>query len=185
MKKTTTKIILDTSDEAAKIVTLTGWQSSDGRFWGKDERAARYSGCTHKQCECGGLMERHWLKCAECRHKAHAERFNALPFKEWNGEPVCTWDAQKYFFDEDDLIEYCEDNELTEVDLLFCVENNWRQVDDDYWSDYMPEDSDGDFPKQMQEALDNLNKIIQTLPAQSYSAGKVRTKYILKNEHEG
>ena len=49
------KTILFTSDEAAKYTDgISGWVSRDGFFWGKDERAARYHGCTHVLCEdCG------------------------------------------------------------------------------------------------------------------------------------
>lgn len=176
-------IVLDTSDEAAKKVTVTGWLSRDGIFWGNDERAARYSGCTHKRCECGNLMERHWLICETCRHKNARKKYMSLPFREWSGEPVCTRDGSNYFFDEDSLAEYCFENDLTEIELLFCEENKWRPVCGDYWSDDMPSDSDGELPQELQDALDNLNNVIKNLPAQSYSPGKIRTTYRIKPEN--
>ncbi len=50
----TEQIVLNTSDEAASIKTVTGWIDRYGRFWGDYERIARYSGCTHVACsECG------------------------------------------------------------------------------------------------------------------------------------
>jgi hypothetical protein len=180
MKQIEKKIILDTSDEAAKLVTVTGWVSSDGRFWGKDERAARYAGCTHSTCECGKLMERAYTKCEDCRHKADIERYNKLPFKEWDGdESVYSHACDKYFFNEEDLVEYCEENEIEpqELRLVICEQNNYNEVESDYWADIMPDDGDGDLPKELQKALDNLNSVIHTLPPCSYYPGKIRTEY--------
>ncbi|MEQ1969482.1 ead/Ea22-like family protein, partial [Xenorhabdus nematophila] len=45
------KIVMYDSPEAAQIKIVTGWVSRDGRFWGDDERMARYCGATHRQCE--------------------------------------------------------------------------------------------------------------------------------------
>lgn len=180
MQKIEEKIIMYDSAEAAQQITITGWVSGgDKRFWYKDEHMARWSGCTHLKCECGKIMRKSYTKCDDCRHKLAAERYNALPFKEWNGEPVVEWDGDKYFFNEEDLIEYCEENEIKEIDLLFCIENNWRNIDEDYWADEMPDNADGELPKELQLALNSLNSVINTLPAQSYSPSKIRTKYIL------
>ena len=178
------KIIMYDSPEAATQKTLTGWVGGN-RYWGTDEHMARWSGCTHVKCECGNIMTKHYTKCDRCRHDLAVDRYNALPFREWDGkEAVCTWDGNKYFFNEDELIEYMandEDEPLSEIDLLICDENNWQTVDEDYWSDMMPEDSDGELPKEMQSALDNLNKVIREMSPQSYSPGKIRTKYVLSN----
>lgn len=45
------EMILASSPEAASIQTVTGWVARDGRFWGDDERMARYCGSTHSICE--------------------------------------------------------------------------------------------------------------------------------------
>jgi len=172
------EIILYDSDKAAKFVTgISGWVSAKKHFYGTDENLARYDGCTHKKCECGNSMERHYTKCSECRHKSAVERYNSFPFKEWDGTPVVTWDGDKYFFSEEELWEYCDESELEEISLLFCQPNKWHKIDADYWSDEMPENSDGELPKELQLALDNLNAVIETLPPQSYSPGKIRTTY--------
>jgi len=173
------KVIMFDSPEAAQIKTITGWVGG-GRFWGEDERMARWSGSTHNTCECGKIMEKSYTKCRECIHKSNVERYNALPLREWDGnEPVCTWDGEKYFFSEDDLICYMEyqDEPVDRIELLICEPNEWSQIDTDYWSDMMPEDSDGDLPDEMQKALDNLNAIIAKQKPQSYSPGKIRTEY--------
>jgi hypothetical protein len=182
MTTTPEKVIMYDSPEAAKKVTMELWQASDGRL-SVTEDTARNNGCTHKLCECGGLMQRYQSKCDNCHRKDRRERFNALPFREWDfKEPLCDWDGDKYFFNEEEIIDHLEENDITEIDLLICDPNHWTTVDSDYWADNMPEDSDGELPKEMQKALDALNAIIKALPPQSYSPGKIRTKYTLNDQ---
>ncbi len=188
MKTTEEKIVMYESPEAATYVTnVEGWIDINRRFFGKGqhgEEMARYSSCTHKTCDCGNKMTKGYVKCESCRHKAATERYNALPFREWDRiEPVVTFGGDNYFFNEEDLIEYMEENELKDIDLLFCAENNWRTVDNDYWADEMPENSDGELPKELQAALDNLNNVIKTLSPQSYSPGKIRTSYQIEPDN--
>ena len=63
--------ILYTSDEVAKHVTnIEGWVDRHGRFWGKDEHMARWSGCTHIICpSCGNPTSRNYTICSDCRNK--------------------------------------------------------------------------------------------------------------------
>lgn len=172
------------SPEAATYKTgIEGWVSSSGRFFGRFEESARYDGCTHNKCECGNIMKKGWTKCDECRNKAAVEKFNNLPFREWDRkEPVCTWDGDRYFFSEDDLISYMEDDEdnmLSEIDLLICQPNPWQKIEYDYRSDGFAENDDGELPKELEDKLKEVNEIIKALPPQSWSPGKVRTKYEL------
>ena len=170
------------SPEAATYRTdIEGWVSSSGCFYGKQEESARYAGCTHLKCECGNIMKRGWNKCDECRNKAAIERYDAFPFREWDRkEPVCTWDGGRYFFNEDEIISFMEDEEeygRTEIDLLICEPNPWRQIDYDYWSDGFAENDDGELPKELEDKIKEINRIIKKLPPQSWSPGKIRTKY--------
>lgn len=179
------KIIMYDSPEAATYKTgIEGWVSASGRFFGRFEESARYDGCTHSKCECGNLIKRGWTKCDECTHKAAAERFNKLPFREWDRkEPICTWDGDRYFFSEDDLISYMEDDGddmMSEIDLIICQPNMWQQIDYDYWSDGFAENDDGDLPKELEDKMKEINEVIKRLPPQSYSPGKMRTKYKLQ-----
>ncbi|GAB3988011.1 hypothetical protein GCM10028807_09650 [Spirosoma daeguense] len=176
------EVVLYDSEEAAKEITVKGWVSRTGHFYGKDENAARYDGCTHKLCQCGKQMERRWLKCSDCRAKQDEECYNALPFEEWNGsDALYSQTHDRYFFDEDSLIEYCEENEVTPDDLrlVLCEPNEYSTIDSEHWSDIMPEDGDGELPKELQEALDNLNAVIEKLPPCSYSPTNIRTSYVL------
>lgn len=179
MNKVEEKIIMYDSPEAAQEITLTGWLSGgDKRFWYKDEHMARWSGCTHLKCECGNVMSKSYTKCESCRHKANKERYDKLPYKEWDGkEPVVTWDGDTYFFDEESLIEYMEDNELKDLPLLICTPIYYQTIDgetvaSDSHEDWEPE-------KELQDAIKAFNEVLRNLPAHSYTPGKVRTSYSL------
>lgn len=182
MNNTEKKVIMYDSPEAATYRTdIEGWVSADGFYCGKGEageQAARYRSATHKKCECGEVIEmRTYTTCNSCRHKKSVEYYNKLPFKKYDGSPVVDWDGDTYFFSEEEIQDYLDNNELESIDLLFCKENNWSKIEYDYWQDDLPENSDGELPKKMQEALDALNKVISELPACSYSPGKIRTSY--------
>lgn len=181
------KIIKYESEEAATYKTgLEGWVSG-GRFFGKDEHMARWHGCTHLKCSCGNYVKKGWTKCLSCRHKGEVERYQAMQYKEWDGvEPVCTLNGDKYFFSEADLIDYINDLDDPEdtINLIICEPLEWRQLESDYWSDVMPDDGDrdGELPKELQDAVDSLNKILNTLSPPSYQPGKIRTSYTIKEE---
>lgn len=178
------KIIMYDSPEAATYVTnIEGWVDVNGLFFGKGkegELMARYSSHTHKICDCGNKIEKGWIKCSECRRKSGIERYNARQFKEWDGvEPVCTWDGDRYFFNEEDLIEYMEENEEDTIDLLICEPVNYTQIDldtivDNTHDDWQPE-------KELCEKIDEFNNYLKTLPPHSWMPGKVRTSYKLDN----
>lgn len=182
------KIVMYESPEAATYVeNVKGWIDKDGRFFGDGpdgEQMARYFSCTHKKCECGGITERSWTRCEDCRNKAEIERYKALPFEEWDGiTPVVIAFGDKYFYSEEEISDWiAEHNEdlepgdrITELELLICTPNKLQYLDSSYWEDVLFEDTE--IPKELQEAVNAVNKVIDTLPAQSYSPGKIRTTY--------
>jgi len=174
------KIILYDSPEAATFKTgISGWVDAGGRFWGKDEHMARYSGCTHVLCQgCGAPSEKGWTHCEGCRVKRSDENYQALPFKKWHGEEaICTWDGHHYFFNEEDLIEFLYENEFngSDVQLVFCEPIEYREIDYNYWGDDAHEDWEP--PKKLVEAVEKVNDLIRELKPHSYTAGKIRTSY--------
>jgi hypothetical protein len=182
------KVIMYESPEAATYMTgIKGWVDINRRYFGDNEdgeRMARFSSCTHKKCDCGGLMERIWTKCENCRGKAAIERYNSLPFEEWDlVKPVCEAFGYKYFFSEEEITDFIyehnedcdEEDKITELDLLICEPNSLQHLHSSYWEDVLFEDND--IPKKLQDAVDAVNKVIDTLPPQSYSPGKIRTTY--------
>lgn len=170
-------VVLNTADEAAKLMTVTGWVSRHGRFYGQDERTARYDGCTHVVCECGKPTEKSWTHCAECREKRSHERWLALPLVEWDGiTPLCLHDDDQYFFDVDSIHEHAEEHEIpvSSLRLVVCEPNLAREVDPDYWTDELVED--GELPDWLEKALELLNRTIRINRGDplSWSAGKQR-----------
>jgi len=170
-------MILDTSDEAASIKTVTGWVSRTGRFWGNDERMARYDGSTHKQCECGAVAEKSYIRCDSCRAKGEIERFKARPIQPWDGETFLYSDAHdKYFQDLESLLDHLSDYDdddkytLADLRLIICEPNIAREVESDHWCDDLPED--GDLPSEMAEALRVFNEVVKRAPPLSWSPGK-------------
>ncbi len=158
------KIILNTSDEAATYRTgLEGWVTRNGRFWGEDERMARWDGCTHVLCECGKPVEKSWTKCPECRRASAVKRFEAMPKKVWDGEsPLCLFDDDCFFWSQDDLTDYCEESghDPKDLKLVICKPIFARQIDPyDHYHDDIPEE--GDLPGELVEAFDRLNEKIR------------------------
>lgn len=186
------KEIMYDSPEAATFKTgISGWVSSDGRFWGngKDaEHMARYSGCTHHIAPCGHKAIIGWSLCDDCRSKKQQENYLKLPLIEWDGvTPLCLYNEDKYFFDEDDIVMYCEDSEIpsTDLQLCICTPNKYTEVDVDAIApeDVSPEDYDGDLPKVIQDALDALNKVIREYPKPfTWSQGKQRVIVVIDND---
>lgn len=159
------KIMYD-SPESARRVTVTGWRSRHGLFFGdgdQAERTARWSGCTHTRCEdCGTPTPKEYTVCSGCHEKRAIARYNALPKQPWDGTtPLCMFDGDAYFFDRDELLDYCDDNDCTPDDLrlVLCQPIHLRAVDEDYWSDDLHED--GELPPEIRRAVDALNAAIR------------------------
>lgn len=175
------KIMFD-SPEAAKLKSLSGWVA-DGRFFGDNEDLARYAGCTHKICECGNEMVKHYTKCEPCRIKSARERFLSLPFAAWDGiVPLCIPGGDQYFFDSSEIDDYISDQKQSdeefpdEIDLLICEPVPLRVIDFEHWSDDMHEDWEPS--DELIAAVNALNKVIEAQPTQTWLPGKIRTSYL-------
>lgn len=167
------------SGEAAQRKTVTGWVSRRGIFYYDNEHGARYDGCTHKPCEgCGELIPRDGLiYCRPCLGTRDAQRFAALPRKEWGGEtPLVIYRTDTYFFNEDELDEYCAENEVSREDLMLviCEPCRPRLVSAlDLFDDALPEDADeSDIPATVRDAVDRLNEAIRACAPLAWTEGK-------------
>ena|SRR5688572_22693209 len=177
------------SPEAAMYRTgIEGWVSSDGRFFGKGgraEEAARYAGCTHRKCECGGVAEKSYIRCENCRIKAANELYEKMPYREWNGkDPICLYDGEEFFFDEDSLIEYLYDNELngSDVQLVLCQPMTYALIDGETIAGDSHEDWEPS--KELAAKINEFNEFLKTLPPHSWVPGKMRTSYEYTYEPE-
>lgn len=177
-----TNKILYSSPDAAQIKQVTGWVSADGRFYGENEHLARWAGCTHILCkECGKHEhEKGWTCCHACRDRHEIERYNAKPFRAWEGEPVYSHSHDRYFFDGEELVEFALEHDALpgEMRLSICEPDTLKMVDfDDIWTDRLPEDMYlSDMCPELAEAVAKVNDAIQqTKPILSWSPGKFRT----------
>jgi len=171
------KQILNTSIEAAKFLTnIEGWVGG-GRFFGKDERAARWSGCTHIICpDCGKPTPKMYTRCSDCREKNAIKRYEARERKRWDREtPLYSDAADSYFFDEQELMYYLEDSfnlksDVALLRLVICEPIYLRQVEEDYFCGELTED--GELSEAVIDALNNLNTVIQDEDPVSWFPGK-------------
>ena len=169
------KQILDTGDEAARYVTnIEGWVDQGGRFWGNDERMARWSGCTHVVCkDCGKPTPKNYIICLDCGEKKAIERYEKKERKQWQGKyPLYSEATGKYFFDNDELDDYLDDidGSIESLRLVIYSPNYLRLVEADYLCDDMLED--GELPADVVEALENLNRVIRAQEPVSWFPGK-------------
>lgn len=153
------------SDKAASLQTVTGWVSSDGRFYGADEHLARWAGCTHKTCACGKITSKHYTICDACREEKRAERYRSMPEGDPCGDMVYSDACQRYFNDMSDAADYAAEAgvPISGLDLVCCEPAHMRGIDWDYWADGLPEDrmlSDC-APKAIIDKLEELNAMIR------------------------
>lgn len=171
----TDEMILIDSDEAAKRGTVEGWIGRDGFFYGNNEEAARYRGCTHKYCyECNNVIPRDGLTiCKDCEYEKGIEKYNAMPHKEWDREtPLYSDSNDEYFSCEDEIDYFIEEHEcsIESLRLIICEPNRFRMLDASFFDDDLPEG--GELPAELESAIDALNAVIESLPPVSWSPGK-------------
>jgi len=180
-------IIMYDSPEAATYRTdIKGWVSKDGLFYGDNpgsERGARWSGCTHQTCACGNVHEKGRTICNSCLGKKRTERYYALPVEKWNGDtPICLWDDDRYFFDEDAFLDFLADlkhDDPTaehEVQAVLCEPGRLHLISDDEWVDDLPDNGeyDHDIPEEVAAKVAELNEIIKQQAPVCWYPGKIR-----------
>lgn len=177
------KIILMDSDEAAKQTTITAWISAKGRIF-TDEHAARYDGCTHRKCQhCGEPCLKHWRSCESCRDKKDKESFLAMPVVDWKeNAPVNIYKSDQYFFNYDDLMDYCEENEIDLADLMIvaCEPIMPRTLDTDFFEDCLADHDE--LPDALVKAIDEFNAKLAAYPhALSWVPTNKRIEFKEKN----
>jgi len=170
----TEEIVLNTSDKAAHYETgIEGWVDRGDRFFGVDERGARWSGCTHILCKhCGVPTPKSYLLCENCREKKNTESYSKLKRKKWDMKaPIYSETTRSYFFTLDDLQDYLEDAECTmqSLQLVLCDPEYLPEIEEDYFCDSLSDD--GELPLNVQKALADLNKVIQEEGPVSYLPG--------------
>ena len=163
---TTPKIIMADSPEAASIQTVTGWVSSTGRFWGNDERMARYDGSTHRKCENnpGHPPVANQSYCQKCHEDKQEKRWQDMPKEAYTPEsfPLQLYDTDRYFFDAEDLIDWLQEHDIKpeSVRLTKCKPAYPDEIEpSEHFADILPED--GEVPEDVREAFEKLNEVLK------------------------
>jgi hypothetical protein len=184
------KIVLPTDPEAATYRTnISGWVDRHGRFYGEDERLARYGGSTHSICgECGATTTKSRLVCHECSVKKDNERFLLKEQKEWDRKtPLYSRFRDRFIWNEDDLDYELEELEaeigvghvLPEtLELVICEPQYAHEIDEDYFSDVLPEEQEA--PDELKDAIQTFNEATKAIGPLSWTPGKYRA--IVTNE---
>ena len=165
------EVIMFNSNEAAQYRTgLSGWVSRNGIYYGNDERAARYDGCTHVTCEdCGKPTSRGWLVCHDCIGIRDKKKYESMPKEAWDEKGMLySQSADKYFSDWGEIDDYCdeEDIKIDSLMLVICKPNYLPLLDIVYGCDELPED--GELPDEIVEAIKDFNAVVKEVGAVSW-----------------
>lgn len=188
------KIILpEDAEKLIQQVNLEVWKVDEKNYFVKKEQAIKFL-TTHKNCECGNLMEKSRTKCPSCwtleSENLSNLRYEKKPYKEWNGEDMLyLHNSENIFFsDEEDVLEYLEElNEerdddeklkLEDLQLCICTPNTAPLID--YYSlceDILPEDEDDlrNLNPELMKKIDELNEFIKTQKPITWGEGPFRT----------
>lgn len=175
------------SPEAATRKTVTSWVSNGGFLYGEDERAARYAGSTHRDCgTCPTEVEKNRIYCGACLYERNREKFQAMPFKEWDGkEPIVIFRSDDYFFNKDDLrdfVDYHKDD-ISEIEFCICAPQYADEIcPDEYYCDSLaPDHYLSDCAPELIDKFEELNKYIrENKIILSWVQGKFRTSITME-----
>jgi hypothetical protein len=170
--------------QPAKLILADGtekalWVASNGAVF-PDEHTARYTGCTHSQCDCGSWKQKHRTKCEKCIEKNRQQTFHSKSAFPYKGEPVCLYLSDTYFWSMDDIQDYCHEHGVKKEDLqlIHCEPIKPNELDWDYFSDAIPDEGDEDvFSKEMIEAVEKLNEVIRNHKPTAWTEGKFRVSF--------
>ena len=178
------EIILPSDPRAAKLMTVTGWVSRNGRFYGTGENAeriARYDGSTVNECrECGSQCRKNHTMCDACTNKNRVEKYLALPEADVpDGYLVCH--AETYASDLSELIEELINDGIspTSACIYICKPNHAPDFNVyDHLCDVIPsEDDSWEAPEEILEAAAALNKALHEHGRNiSWTSGTTRPK---------
>ena len=156
-------IILEDSPNAAVKETIEVWKSSKGNYF-LTEESARIDGRTHVHCKvCNKIVELPYVICIECRYKNSYENYLKRTSMDWDYEtPIYSEIAERYFNNEEELLDYCEEfnYQPEDLQLLICEPIYANPIDYDYYyENSLPDDSY--LPNDLVKLFIELNKKIE------------------------
>jgi len=171
--------IFPESKESAKFVTgISGWVDREGRFYGKDEALARWSGATHKRCDCGEIFDKDSY-CKICARRMLHEKYQNAKKMNWDREtPLYSQKYDEYIFDEQELIDFMEErfeSDADELELFICEPVMLRMISINYWKDDLTENAE--LSQEIITAVDELNELIKKEDPVGWRQGKFAVSF--------
>lgn len=178
------KIILYDSPEAARLLTpedlmKTPVWVSNPAFWPQvittNEHDARRAGCTHKTCpETGEVYKIGYSHGPTVRARRERERYEALRQVEVTGDTMLSFfDGEEVYDGEDELFEALIYHEAESIGMVTVgVPVDFRELDEDYWQDDLPEDYE--FSPTVDSLIRQLNSAIAEENPAYYALDKAR-----------
>jgi hypothetical protein len=91
---------------------------------------------THRDCEeCGVEFQKQYTYdrfCNDCSNKIRKDKYMKLELVEWNGEDALNiYNDDQYFFDLEEVLEYCDENEieLKNLQLVTTYRTSFSPID--------------------------------------------------------
>jgi len=126
-------------EQAAEQAAVMGWACRRcGRFYANfdgAEHLARMCCSDDHPCErkCGNRAPQRYTICPSCRNVDQAKVWDKMEAVDWDGKaPIAVWQDDTYFFSIDDLNEYIEEHEISNLDelsLVLCRPNRLPKLD--------------------------------------------------------
>jgi RNA polymerase subunit RPABC4/transcription elongation factor Spt4 len=178
-------------EDAAEEATVTGWVCKTcRRFWGTDERMARWCCANSIACKkCDGRIDDSYTVCRSCRDAEKHARWGKYQAVDWDGvTPLCVYDSDKFLFSADDLASWLDDRgeiPLDDVRLVLCQRVEYREFEvSDFISDSLPDNYDYELDDQ--KINDAVNDWIRDNAPASWTPSNVRVspESLRKHLHE-
>jgi len=147
-----------------ELINIDLWKGKDGKLF-NDKSLAEYTLAIARKCEkCGKPTEgMSYILCPSCTSVKKRERYEELQEIEWDGEtPLCLFQDDTYFFHLDEIQDYCDENEIEDIQelmLVLCEPNKPRAFSIyDLLDDVLPEDTGADEYSGALELEDKVNE---------------------------
>lgn len=159
------KFMIDGDEVAFYKTDIKGWVSRNGMFFGDgehSEKCARWDGATHRKCrDCPAVIPKSMLVCDNCSSRNQLKRWHKLPRVPYEGQPLCLFDDERFFSDDDEFFTWCEDEGLNpDHQMVVICEKVFAEAVDPF-DDYEFPDSVDYLPNGVQEAYDAFAKALQ------------------------
>lgn len=154
-------MVMRDSPKAARRVRVSGWRSRRGRFFGDDERTARYDGCTHVPCDgCGQPVVKSRIRCDACQAAIDRQKYDARERAPWDGVAMLYSEVRdRYYGSPEDAADALDDGEtLDDLRLVICDPQYVPTLTEDYCHDEMAED--GELPSEVLDAMETFNAAV-------------------------